>query len=508
MKKSLVAIGVIVVLGAAWTGASWYTGKQFEQRLPGMLGEANSRLKAAYPEAGVQLAYRDYHRSVFHSKLDLVVQSDGSPNGQKMLKPGEEILVNEKIDHGPFPLAQLKKGVLLPSMASVHGELANTAVVKAIFDASQGKVPVSTETRISYNGDTATVLDVAAMEYKKEQTEARSSGGSFDIDADKDGNKVKIDGGVNSLTFSGLNQWQQRESLTVQDLRIANDTHKNDHDTRIGDNTVKAKTISYEMNGKPFVVIDGAALVTNVHDSNDKLNGDINYQLDKLTVQGQDFGSGKLVFKLADVDNQALSDFMTKYQQQIAKLDQQDAQDPQALQAAAQQIIHENLPLLLKGSPSVAIAPLSWKNSKGESTFDLKLNFNDISAANDAAKDSAAAEQQMIQGIKTIEGKLTIPLDMAAEATTQFGRLQGYSDDDAQKLAKQQVQGLAAMGQMFKLTTVKDNTLSSTFRYADNMVDLNGQKMSILEFLGLFGMFGMPQGEPAPVQPDAVVPQQ
>lgn len=27
MKKSLVAVSVIVVLGAAWTGASWYTGK-------------------------------------------------------------------------------------------------------------------------------------------------------------------------------------------------------------------------------------------------------------------------------------------------------------------------------------------------------------------------------------------------------------------------------------------------------------------------------------------------
>jgi uncharacterized protein YdgA (DUF945 family) len=27
MKKSLVALSIIVVLGAAWTGASWYTGK-------------------------------------------------------------------------------------------------------------------------------------------------------------------------------------------------------------------------------------------------------------------------------------------------------------------------------------------------------------------------------------------------------------------------------------------------------------------------------------------------
>jgi hypothetical protein len=33
MKKSLVALSTIVVLGAAWTGASWYTGKLIEQRM-------------------------------------------------------------------------------------------------------------------------------------------------------------------------------------------------------------------------------------------------------------------------------------------------------------------------------------------------------------------------------------------------------------------------------------------------------------------------------------------
>ena len=32
MKKSLVAVGVIVALGVVWTGASWYMGSKFESR--------------------------------------------------------------------------------------------------------------------------------------------------------------------------------------------------------------------------------------------------------------------------------------------------------------------------------------------------------------------------------------------------------------------------------------------------------------------------------------------
>ncbi|SUC40636.1 Bacterial protein of uncharacterised function (DUF945) [Proteus mirabilis] len=35
MKKSLVAVGVIVALGVVWTGASWYMGSKIEKPLTG-----------------------------------------------------------------------------------------------------------------------------------------------------------------------------------------------------------------------------------------------------------------------------------------------------------------------------------------------------------------------------------------------------------------------------------------------------------------------------------------
>lgn len=45
------------------------------------------------------------------------------------------------------------------------------------------------------------------------------------------------------------------------------------------------------------------------------------------------------------------------------------------------ELLQKNLPLLLKGNPSLSIAPLSWKNSKGESTFTLDLALTDPSKA-------------------------------------------------------------------------------------------------------------------------------
>ncbi|SUG33432.1 Putative GTP-binding protein YdgA [Salmonella enterica subsp. arizonae] len=44
------------------------------------------------------------------------------------------------------------------------------------------------------------------------------------------------------------------------------------------------------------------------------------------------------------------------------------------------------------------------------------------------------------------------------------------------------------MGQMFRLTTLKDNTIASSLQYANGQVTLNGQKMPLEDFVGLFGM--------------------
>ena len=107
MKKSVVAVGVIVALGVVWTGASRFTGKQLESRLAEMVAQANSQIKRGAPEAGVELSYQNYERGVFTSHMQLVVKPvAGNENG--WLKPGQTVVLDEVVSHGPFPLAQLK----------------------------------------------------------------------------------------------------------------------------------------------------------------------------------------------------------------------------------------------------------------------------------------------------------------------------------------------------------------------------------------------------------------
>lgn len=113
MKKKMIATGFIVAPGVAWSGSSWYTGRQPEISVQEMLTEANAETERSAYTAGLELVQQNYRRGVFTTRFDLVVKPvDGV--AQIWLKPGQSIVIKESIDHGPFPLAALKSFYLMP----------------------------------------------------------------------------------------------------------------------------------------------------------------------------------------------------------------------------------------------------------------------------------------------------------------------------------------------------------------------------------------------------------
>ncbi|QHB32636.1 DUF945 domain-containing protein [Yersinia canariae] len=503
MKKSLVAVSVIVVLGAAWTGASWYTGKLIEQRMGELVNNANDQIRTLLPKAGVKFAYKDYQRGLFSSQVRYILQSDSTVAGEKALKDGEEVAFIETIDHGPFPLAQLKKFNLIPSMASVHTELANTPALKKLFEVTKGQSPFTADSRISYSGDTSSAITFIPIDYQQNTTNMKFSGAKIDADVSRDLRDVKMSGTSDSLVFASKNQWDQLEQFSLQGLVIKSDTNIGKFDLSIGSQQLNIKQIGLSIDGKDTATLVGFNLNTQLGETDKDLNGKLTYQLDALKIQDNDFGSGKLAFAFNHLDGQSLKQFSSAYNQQALKAIQAgETLDPEAYQQQMTEMLLANLPALLKGNPTISIAPLSWKNAKGESTFTLDIALTDPTQA------KVGAEPQLApQFVKKVDATLTIPMAMATEMTTQAARLQGYSPEEAQKLAQQQVQGIAAMGQMFKLTTTKDDVISSSFHFADNQVDLNGQKMSLQEFVGLFGMFGgVPADEDTGAEPEEAAP--
>ena len=166
MNKSLVAVGVIVALGVVWTGGAWYTGKKIETHLEDMVAQANAQLKLTAPESNLEVSYQNYHRGVFSSQLQLLVKPiAGSKSvGLKAVRASSS---TNRLIHGPFPLAQLKKLNLIPSMASIQTTLVNNEVSKPLFDMAKGETPFEINSRIGYSGDSSSDISLKPLNYEQ-----------------------------------------------------------------------------------------------------------------------------------------------------------------------------------------------------------------------------------------------------------------------------------------------------------------------------------------------------
>lgn len=498
MKKTKVAVGVIVALGVIWTGASWFTGKQLESHMDEMLQNANAQLNAYAPNSRLTLSYQDYQRGVFSSKTKLVVQASSQTNDNPLLKPGQSIVLNETIDHGPFPFAQLKRGILIPSMASVHSELENTDAVKKLFELTDGKSLVTADTRVGYNGATATALNLLAVDYSNAQTGDRlaTNGGTLNISADNRGDKVSLDGDFSSIAVTSKNQVEMPVLFTLNGLKLSGDTHLSPEGVRVGDQSISLDKLNASINGQEGLSLENLKTTSSFDNKDGKIGGQLDVNVDKITLQKQPFGQAKLAMKFAQFDAQAVKAFSDTYNTQMQDLLNQPgvAEDPIRYQASVQTILRNNLPTLLKGSPTLSIAPLSWKNDKGESTFNLNVGFNDPATVTGEAQNLGAAVDRVL---KTFDGKLAINMPMATETMRHVGLAEGYQGDDAQKLADQQVKGLAAMGQMFRLTQQQDDNIVTSLQYGNGQVTMNGDKMTLEQFLSRY-MLGAPTSEGMP----------
>ncbi|MCI1898721.1 MAG: YdgA family protein [Enterobacter sp.] len=511
MKKSVVAVGVVVALGLVWTGASWFTGKQIENRLAEMVAQANSEIKRTAPEAGLELSYQNYQRGVFKSHMQLVVKPvAGTEN--TWLKAGQSVVLDEVVDHGPFPLAQLKHFNLIPSMASVKSTLVNNDATKPLFDLAKNESPFVIDTRISYAGDTSSDIALKALNYEKGDEKVAFSGGNFKVDADRDGKVISLTGSAESGLVNAVNEYDQKVQLTFNNLKADGNSRLTSFDERIGDQKLTLDKLAIAVEGKEMAVLEGMDLDGKSEISKDgkSVNSQLDYTLKSLKVQSQDLGSGKLTLKIGNIDGQAWHQFSQQYRAQSQALladKELMTTNPVLYQQKALDALLSNLPLLLKGEPVITVAPLSWKNSKGETNFNLSLFLKDPATATGEAQTLA---QEVDRSVKSIDSKLTIPVDMATEFMTQIAKLEGYNEADAAKLASQQVKGMAAMGQMFRITTLEDNVVGTSLQYANGQVTLNGQKMPLDEFVGMFGMPTL--GMPAPAEPAApavpAVPQQ
>ena len=94
MSKKLVA--VIAAVGLAYTGASWYFGKSYEDNTYAIVQNANQDLRQFFGVEAPQIAIADYQRGIFSSTASYSINFEQAGSD-------ESLHLHDQIQHGPIP---------------------------------------------------------------------------------------------------------------------------------------------------------------------------------------------------------------------------------------------------------------------------------------------------------------------------------------------------------------------------------------------------------------------
>lgn len=460
MKKSVIAVSVIVAMGAAWVGASWYTGKLIEQRITHVVALGNSQLQTQLPNAVVKLSVENYQRGIFSSQVRYVLRSTASNSDDALLKNDQEIALIESIDHGPLPLSELKQFHLIPSLAWAHTELENTSVVNKLFEITKGKSLFGAETRILFNGSSSTAINFIPLDYTDGRSTVKFDGATLHADIDRHINALKLNGDSGSLDISQRNAKGQIEQLTIKKMAVNLDSNKGQLDLNLGKHDLAMNDVAINIDGKESLFVQDINMASQVDESGNNINVQLNYLLNNLKIQGNELGSLGLLIKLKNLDGQGVKEFGEQYGKNSSQI--------------STIALLNNLPLLLKGNPSISIEPLSWKNTKGEST--LAMNVDLVASPNETMM---PALYELGQAINKIDVNLNVPMPMLTEVMTQLAKLRNHDAVQAEAEAKKQANQLAKIGLGSGFTVMKDDVLSTGIQYANGKITLNGEESSL-----------------------------
>ncbi len=490
MKKSLMVTGSLMILGIVWTGISWYSGKLIEQHLESLTVSVNTHIKQEWPAGGITLTLQDYQRGIFSSSARYLLRAEGHALSQNLL-PSDELIISQTISHGPFPLAQLKKFNFIPQMASVHLMLNDTPAVRKLFDITEGQSPIEADSRIAYNGDSFSDIIMMPVHLNMDSITLKLSGTTLQARHSATLHSLSFSGKAESIVLTAKNHEDKTEQLTFKDFTLNSSKKPGKFGLNMGDDQLDIGQLLLNIDGRDIVTIAMLHVKTTLNETDRHINGQMHYTLSALHLYGHHFGSGSLTINADRLDGQAVKELAPAWHQTLAPLWYQDKNSNADNRLAQwEALVLAKFPAFLQSSPDISIAPFSWKNSKGESQLTFKLTLTDPAAGSNAQP--VRQHKFDFDTVKNMDMTLTMPMPMLRELVTQVALLRGHGEEEARKLAQQQVQGLSALGQLFKLTVTKDETISSHVRYADNQAELNGQKIPLQELIDLFSPFSIP----------------
>ena len=387
MKKSAVALGVIVALGAVGVGGAWFTGEKAQTEYLRQIELANKQAQALGLSDSFKVVYKNkqFDRGFFTSQVEDEVVISLPKEGKVFTIP-----LSTKLYHGPFPLDQLTKFNFMPVMFSAQGVIGKNETTQPLFDLLKSDKPVQYQASTSYNLATKGKVELAGGELTDPESPGTKVTWSninmgFDVDKDLAG---KYDMTLNEVSATVLPEVMEEQdgedmpksiTMKMKGMKV--------------EGSYNPTKWAYIYTGKSTSLVDSFEMATLYHagkestvvqkgfkaKSDISLDGDFvsaksENTVDSIAIDGKDFGKLTYNVELNHIEANAINALIEALFTVFESIsDEENSSNEEMVSEILSSWAENHGMAIFNNQPQIKLNPISISNSQGKVSLDLNV---------------------------------------------------------------------------------------------------------------------------------------
>ncbi|BAT41601.1 DUF945 family protein [Escherichia albertii] len=457
-------VGSVIAVVVILCGGTWFSGMKTQTSVEQFINGFNKANKNNNGAHNMTLSRKDYKRGFFSSSFQVALTFNNGITDSE-IKPGQKIILDINVDHGPFPLSQLSKGNIKPTMATAKVSLAKSDLTQSYYTATKGKIPLTADIVAAFGGALTTEVNITPAKFQDISYED----GKFMFRGDDSSpSNMAVTGYLNNIIVN----LDSITKLAANSMTVNALSHMEEMRYPVGISDLKFNKVRLQVLDNDIAKINAFTAKTILERTKDKkyINANFSYAIDTLKKGDQNFGSGDMSLQFNAIDPNAFRAFIEYYN---TSLRNQLANNPDLIKDENVMddlrvgVLGESLPILLKSEPVIQI-PVKWKNTVGELKGHLNIATDDARSVDNS--------------IKSLDLNIFLPFNVIGELEKQINLSEDKNTETAQRMAEQALAEFKDTGQQLDLLKFDDNAGSLQLHYEQGKVNFNGNEMTDMAF--------------------------
>ncbi|WP_149455537.1 DUF945 family protein [Escherichia albertii] len=457
-------VGSVIAVVVILCGGTWFSGMKTQNSVEQFINGFNKANKNNNGAHNMTLSRKDYKRGFFSSSFQVALTFNNGITDSE-IKPGQKIILDINVDHGPFPLSQLSKGNIKPTMATAKVSLAKSDLTQSYYTATKGKIPLTADIVAAFGGALTTEVNITPAKFQDISYED----GKFMFRGDDSSpSNIAVTGYLNNIIVN----LDSITKLAANSMTVNALSHMEEMRYPVGISDLKFNKVRLQVLDNDIAKINAFTAKTILERTKDKkyINANFSYAIDTLKKGDQNFGSGDMSLQFNAIDPNAFRAFIEYYNTSLCNqlANNPDLiKDENAMDDLRVGVLGESLPILLKSEPVIQI-PVKWKNTVGELKGHLNIATDDARSVDNS--------------IKSLDLNIFLPFNVIGELEKQINLSEGKNTETAQRMAEQALAEFKDTGQQLDLLKFDDNAGSLQLHYEQGKVNFNGNEMTDMAF--------------------------